>query len=105
MAGRGAAHLGMYCGEEWSGALGHAPCECWGRRGGERRTRTCPVWALGVAGRGGTALCFHWQQSQSYRERTHKGYACVERSKTEGIKPARARAIMGQPCAAVPASA
>eukprot|EP00955_Chlamydomonas_euryale_P066940 359697-Chlamydomonas_euryale.AAC.1 len=26
------------------------------------------------------------RQSQSYRERTHEGYACVERSKAEGIK-------------------
>eukprot|EP00955_Chlamydomonas_euryale_P041926 352161-Chlamydomonas_euryale.AAC.2 len=26
-------------------------------------------------------------QSQSYREHTHEGYACVERSKTVGIGP------------------
>eukprot|EP00955_Chlamydomonas_euryale_P025715 271754-Chlamydomonas_euryale.AAC.5 len=32
--------------------------------------------------------CFLWRlrQIQSYRERTHKGYACVERSMGEGIE-------------------
>eukprot|EP00955_Chlamydomonas_euryale_P066163 359468-Chlamydomonas_euryale.AAC.5 len=27
-----------------------------------------------------------WSARVSYRERTHKGYACVERSKTKAIK-------------------
>eukprot|EP00955_Chlamydomonas_euryale_P061324 357995-Chlamydomonas_euryale.AAC.2 len=31
------------------------------------------------------ASCPSASQSQSYGEQTHKGYACVERSKTEGI--------------------
>eukprot|EP00955_Chlamydomonas_euryale_P113355 366212-Chlamydomonas_euryale.AAC.19 len=33
--------------------------------------------------------------SQSYGERAHKGYACVERSKTEGIKQRAGRRHKG----------
>eukprot|EP00955_Chlamydomonas_euryale_P045732 353223-Chlamydomonas_euryale.AAC.3 len=46
---------------------------------------------IGVTGNGPKALhtmheCSSQSQSQSHRERTHEGYACIERSKTEGIK-------------------
>eukprot|EP00955_Chlamydomonas_euryale_P012275 131977-Chlamydomonas_euryale.AAC.2 len=34
-------------------------------------------------------------QSHSYRERTHDGYACVERSKAEGIKQRAGRCHNG----------
>eukprot|EP00955_Chlamydomonas_euryale_P012993 140449-Chlamydomonas_euryale.AAC.2 len=35
------------------------------------------------------ARCLGQSQSQGYRERTHEGYACVERSKAEAIKLGR----------------
>eukprot|EP00955_Chlamydomonas_euryale_P003556 38105-Chlamydomonas_euryale.AAC.3 len=35
------------------------------------------------------------RQSQNFKERTHEGYACVERSKTEGINQRAGRCRKG----------
>eukprot|EP00955_Chlamydomonas_euryale_P079756 363336-Chlamydomonas_euryale.AAC.9 len=40
--------------------------------------------------------------SQNYRERTHKGHACVERSKAEGIKQQAERRHKGNACGPEP---
>eukprot|EP00955_Chlamydomonas_euryale_P007413 78739-Chlamydomonas_euryale.AAC.2 len=40
--------------------------------------------------------------SQSYRERTHDGYSCVERSKTEGVKQRAGRCHKGNATAHAP---
>eukprot|EP00955_Chlamydomonas_euryale_P034411 349785-Chlamydomonas_euryale.AAC.4 len=45
-----------------------------------------PWFWLPLVGRAAYAYALSMSQSQSYRERTHEGYAYVERSVADGIK-------------------